>query len=67
MTYDHQHPVCAHAPGHPIGGAHRGIGNAGTSLRPGRGRRLWRGRTDDPRWVRPTLLAPLAVTALTYL
>ncbi|GLZ46190.1 hypothetical protein Acsp06_23750 [Actinomycetospora sp. NBRC 106375] len=30
-------------------------------------RRAWRGRADDPRWVRPALLGLLAVTALTYL
>jgi 4-amino-4-deoxy-L-arabinose transferase-like glycosyltransferase len=28
---------------------------------------LWRGRPDDPRWVRPSLLALLAATALLYL
>ena len=30
-------------------------------------RRLWRGRPDDPAWVRPTLLALLSATALAYL
>ena len=30
-------------------------------------RRAWRGRADDPRWVRPALLGLLAATALTYL
>src|SRR4051794_169424 len=34
---------------------------------PPRSRRFWRGREDDPRWVRPTLLGLLAVTAVTYL
>ena len=29
--------------------------------------RLWRGRPDDPRWVRPALLALLGGTALLYL
>ena len=30
-------------------------------------RRLWRGRPDDPSWVRPALLALLVATALLYL
>jgi 4-amino-4-deoxy-L-arabinose transferase-like glycosyltransferase len=30
-------------------------------------RRVWRGRADDPRWVRPALLGLLAATAVTYL
>lgn len=30
-------------------------------------RRAWRGRADDPRWVRPALLGLLAATAVTYL
>ncbi len=30
-------------------------------------RRLWRGREDDPAWVRPSLLALLASTAVLYL
>jgi 4-amino-4-deoxy-L-arabinose transferase-like glycosyltransferase len=34
---------------------------------PPRSRTFWRGRDDDPRWVRPTLLGLLAVTAVTYL
>ncbi|MEU6235074.1 glycosyltransferase family 39 protein [Kitasatospora sp. NPDC047058] len=29
--------------------------------------RTWRGRADDPRWVRPALLAMLAATAVLYL
>ncbi|MFD8694044.1 ArnT family glycosyltransferase [Kitasatospora purpeofusca] len=29
--------------------------------------RTWRGRPDDPRWVRPSLLALLAATAVLYL
>ncbi|MFI8080887.1 glycosyltransferase family 39 protein [Kitasatospora sp. NPDC086009] len=29
--------------------------------------RSWRGRADDPRWVRPALLALLAATAVLYL
>ncbi|MFJ6384417.1 glycosyltransferase family 39 protein [Kitasatospora sp. NPDC092039] len=29
--------------------------------------RAWRGRADDPRWVRPALLALLAATTLLYL
>ncbi|MFF2611377.1 glycosyltransferase family 39 protein [Kitasatospora sp. NPDC058046] len=29
--------------------------------------RTWRGRADDPRWVRPALLALLAATAILYL
>ncbi|WP_344343907.1 glycosyltransferase family 39 protein, partial [Kitasatospora putterlickiae] len=29
--------------------------------------RTWRGRADDPRWVRPSLLALLAATAVLYL
>ncbi|MER7703750.1 glycosyltransferase family 39 protein [Kitasatospora sp. NPDC097605] len=29
--------------------------------------RTWRGRVDDPRWVRPALLALLAATAVLYL
>ncbi|SOB84808.1 glycosyltransferase family 39 protein [Streptomyces sp. 1331.2] len=29
--------------------------------------RAWRGREDDPRWVRPALLALLAATAVLYL
>ncbi|MEU6990689.1 glycosyltransferase family 39 protein [Streptomyces sp. NPDC046465] len=29
--------------------------------------RLWRGRTDDPRWARPALLGLLLATALLYL
>ncbi len=33
----------------------------------GRLRRLWRGRDDDPAWVRPTLLALLGGTAVLYL
>jgi 4-amino-4-deoxy-L-arabinose transferase-like glycosyltransferase len=34
---------------------------------PGPGARLWRGRPDDPSWVRPALLALLGSTALLYL
>ena len=34
---------------------------------PGRGGRFLRGRPDDPRWARPTLLGLLVVTAVTYL
>ncbi|MFF9770120.1 ArnT family glycosyltransferase [Streptomyces sp. NPDC014636] len=30
-------------------------------------RRLWRGRTEDPRWVRPAFLGLLAATLLLYL
>ncbi|WP_121747988.1 glycosyltransferase family 39 protein, partial [Streptomyces sp. E2N166] len=30
-------------------------------------RRLWRGRSEDPRWVRPALLGLLLATALLYL
>ncbi|MDD7942536.1 glycosyltransferase family 39 protein [Actinomycetospora lutea] len=30
-------------------------------------RRAWRGRADDPGWVRPALLGLLAATAVTYL
>lgn len=30
-------------------------------------RRVWRGREDDPTWVRPTLLLLLAATAVLYL
>ncbi|MGW3463777.1 glycosyltransferase family 39 protein, partial [Streptomyces olivaceoviridis] len=30
-------------------------------------RRLWRGRPDDPRWVRPALLGLLAATLVLYL
>ncbi|WP_426565900.1 ArnT family glycosyltransferase [Angustibacter sp. McL0619] len=36
----------------------------GTRRSPGR---LWRGRPDDPAWVRPGLLALLAATAVLYL
>ncbi len=35
---------------------------AASRLRP-----LWRGRTDDPAWVRPSLLALLGATAVLYL
>jgi 4-amino-4-deoxy-L-arabinose transferase-like glycosyltransferase len=35
--------------------------------RPPRGRRWLRGRDDDPRWVRPSLLGLLAATGLLYL
>ncbi|MFJ8199143.1 glycosyltransferase family 39 protein [Streptomyces sp. NPDC096152] len=31
------------------------------------GRRLWRGRPEDPRWARPAFLALLLATALLYL
>ncbi len=34
---------------------------------PSRGRRLLRGRPEDPAWVRPSLLGLLALTALLYL
>src|SRR5450432_966115 len=34
---------------------------------PGRAARLWRGRPEDPSWVRPALIALLAGTALLYL
>jgi hypothetical protein len=34
---------------------------------PSRLRGLWRGPSRDPRWARPALLTPLAVTALLYL
>jgi 4-amino-4-deoxy-L-arabinose transferase-like glycosyltransferase len=34
---------------------------------PGRAARFWRGRPEDPSWVRPALLALLLVTALTQL
>ncbi|MFM9369077.1 ArnT family glycosyltransferase [Streptomyces sp. Da 82-17] len=34
---------------------------------PARLRQLWRGRPDDPRWVRPLLLALLAATGALYL
>lgn len=30
-------------------------------------RRVWRGRADDPAWVRPTLIALLTATAVLYL
>ncbi|CAL9475250.1 hypothetical protein SUDANB6_02922 [Streptomyces sp. enrichment culture] len=35
--------------------------------RPSLPRRLWRGRPEDPRWVRPALLALLLATGLLYL
>ncbi len=35
--------------------------------RPARLRQLWRGRTADPAWVRPTLLTLLGATAVLYL
>jgi 4-amino-4-deoxy-L-arabinose transferase-like glycosyltransferase len=35
--------------------------------RPSRARRWWRGRPDDPVWVRPAVLALLAGTAVLYL
>ncbi|MFN8169622.1 MAG: glycosyltransferase family 39 protein [Candidatus Nanopelagicales bacterium] len=41
--------------------------HAAPSASPSRARRLWRGREDDPAWVRPSLLALLAATALLYL
>jgi len=41
-------------------------GDAGVRT-PARLRRLWRGRPQDPAWVRPALLALLAATALLYL
>jgi 4-amino-4-deoxy-L-arabinose transferase-like glycosyltransferase len=37
------------------------------AARPGRLRRLWRGRPGDPVWVRPALLGLLAAAALLYL
>lgn len=40
---------------------------AASRPRPSWPRRGWRGREDDPRWVRPALLGLLAATALTYL
>ncbi|OAA25621.1 PMT family glycosyltransferase, 4-amino-4-deoxy-L-arabinose transferase [Frankia sp. EI5c] len=38
-----------------------------TGGRPGRVRRLVRGRPDDPRWVRPALIGLLLATAVLYL
>ncbi|MDT7741286.1 MAG: hypothetical protein QOE59_364 [Actinomycetota bacterium] len=37
------------------------------ATRPPRGRRLMRGRPDDPAWVRPTFWLLLVATAVTYL
>ncbi|MGW1953468.1 ArnT family glycosyltransferase [Streptomyces sp. NPDC001920] len=42
--------------------AHGGVGSPGT-----RGRRLWRGRPEDPRWARPAFLGLLLATFLLYL
>ncbi|MFC7306082.1 ArnT family glycosyltransferase [Streptomyces monticola] len=52
-------PVPPEALGLGHGHRHRG---AGSVLQ-----RAWRGRPDDPRWVRPALLALLTVTAALYL
>jgi 4-amino-4-deoxy-L-arabinose transferase-like glycosyltransferase len=50
-------------PDSPLSGTNRHAAN-----RPGsRIRTLWRGRADDPSWVRPALLTLLATTALLYL
>jgi 4-amino-4-deoxy-L-arabinose transferase-like glycosyltransferase len=52
----------------PIGRAwQRGRGSASTTERWWSWRRLLRGREADPAWVRPSLLALLAATALLYL
>jgi 4-amino-4-deoxy-L-arabinose transferase-like glycosyltransferase len=40
---------------------------APVGVREGRAARLWRGRPEDPRWVRPGLLGLLIATALLYL
>ncbi|AKZ56706.1 putative integral membrane protein [Streptomyces ambofaciens ATCC 23877] len=44
-----------------------GWGPPATPGAPGRLRRLWRGRPEDPRWVRPAFLGLLLATALLYL
>ncbi|MET7291851.1 glycosyltransferase family 39 protein [Streptomyces griseoloalbus] len=48
----HSAPASAVAPGEP---------------RPPLARRVWRGRPEDPRWVRPAFLGLLLVTGLLYL
>jgi 4-amino-4-deoxy-L-arabinose transferase-like glycosyltransferase len=48
----------------PQPGSHRPAIATGAATRV---RSLWRGRSDDPSWVRPALLALLAMTALLYL
>ncbi|MZD04988.1 glycosyl transferase [Streptomyces sp. SID5785] len=53
----------------PVTGPARTAPRAGGHGRPRAGRlaRLWRGRPDDARWVRPAFLALLLVIALAYL
>ena len=65
-------PPGADPPGVAVaGGAPPGTvplpGYDGGRPRPGWARRAWRGRPDDPAWVRPALLTLLGATALLYL
>ncbi|NEB64276.1 glycosyltransferase family 39 protein [Streptomyces diastaticus] len=56
-----------HTPAEEEGGPPAGAPPARHRPRPSRPARLWRGRPEDPRWVRPAFLALLLATALLYL
>ncbi|WP_108987155.1 ArnT family glycosyltransferase [Streptomyces coelicoflavus] len=60
-------PTPADEDGGPPSGPPSGVPSAHRrSRRPGFGR-LWRGRPEDPRWVRPAFLGLLLATAVLYL
>ncbi len=52
---------------HPVAAAPMTDDPAGGTPRPGLGRRLVRGRPEDPAWVRPALIGLLVATAVLYL
>ncbi len=54
-------------PAAPLDSVQREAAGAGTTPGTTGVGRLWRGRPDDPAWVRPALLALLASTAVLYL
>ncbi|KPC69706.1 glycosyl transferase [Streptomyces sp. NRRL WC-3753] len=63
----HLHPDRTHPPADEDGGVPSGAPSAHRrSRRPGFGR-LWHGRPEDPRWVRPAFLGLLLATAVLYL
>ncbi|MFC9468945.1 ArnT family glycosyltransferase [Streptomyces coelicoflavus] len=63
----HLHTDRTHPPADEDGGVPSGAPSAHRpSRRPGFGR-LWRGRPEDPRWVRPAFLGLLLATAVLYL
>ncbi|MFF1476223.1 ArnT family glycosyltransferase [Streptomyces sp. NPDC058301] len=59
----------AHQGGADQGGAHRGGAHGGAAAARSKAAagRLWRGRADDPAWVRPAFLGLLLLTLLAYL